>query len=82
MEQFVGRVAQERAVVGGYARRIDQELLLEEGRRTVDLTTRSRLLDTDFAEAATRLSLLQTQLAAGLQSTVAATSRTLLDFLG
>ncbi|MCW5767582.1 MAG: hypothetical protein KIT19_02780 [Phycisphaeraceae bacterium] len=82
LQRFVDRVAQERAVVGGYARRIDLEVVYEEGRRTVDQTTRSQLLDTDYAEAVTRMTLLQTQLNAGLQSTVAATSRTLLDFLG
>ena len=82
MERFVDRVAQERAVVGGYAKRIDQELGYEQGRQTVDLTTRSQLLDTDYAEAVTRMSLLQTQLSAGMQATAAATSRTLLDFLG
>ncbi len=82
LEQFVARAAQERAVVGGYARRIDQELGYEQGRQTVDLTTKSQLLDTDYAEAVTRMSLLQTQLSAGLQATAAASSRTLLDFLG
>lgn len=82
MERFVDRVAQERAVVGGYAKRIDQELGYEQGRQTVDLTTKSQLLDTDYAEAVTRMSLLQTQLSAGMQATAAATSRTLLDFLG
>ena len=79
---FVDRVAQERGTVGGYARRIEQELVHEEGRKTVDLSTRSRLIDTDFAEAATRLSLLQTQLSAGMQAAAMATSRSLLDFLG
>lgn len=82
LERFVDRAAQERAVVGGYARRIDQELGYEQGRQTVDLTTKSQLLDTDYAEAVTRMSLLQTQLSAGLQATAAASSRTLLDFLG
>lgn len=80
--RFVDLVAQERGTVGAYAKRIDQELVHEEGRRTVDLTTRSQLIDTDFAEAATRLSLLQTQLTAGMQATAMATSRSLMDFLG
>lgn len=80
--RFVDRVAQDRGTVGAYARRIDQDLSQEEGRKTVDLATRSRLIDTDFAEAATRLTLLQTQLTAGMQAASMATSRTLLDFLG
>ena len=38
--------------------------------------------DLDFAEAAVRLNLLQTQLMASLQTTAMMGSRTLLDFLG
>ncbi|MEA5557597.1 flagellin N-terminal helical domain-containing protein [Nodularia spumigena] len=82
LESFVGRVANERAIVGGNARRVDQELLHQESRTTVDLTTRSQLIDTDYAEASLRLSLLQTQLTAGLQTAASTLSRSLLDYLG
>ncbi|MEM1183577.1 MAG: flagellin [Planctomycetota bacterium] len=75
-------LAESRALVGGFARRVSSERAREEERNAVDTQVRSTLQDADFAEAATRFSQLQVQLEAGLQ--VAAISRqlTLLDFLG
>jgi flagellar hook-associated protein 3 FlgL len=71
-----------RGLIGGYARQVDEAKVRETDRSTLDEQTRSELQDTDFTAAATRFSLLQTQLQAGLQITALAHSRTLLDFLG
>ncbi len=76
------RVAEARGLVGGLARRVDQEQELLDDRRVTDLTLRSTLRDVDFAEAATRLTLLQTQLQAAYQTTTLVNSLNLLDFLG
>src|SRR5262249_42194123 len=81
LEQSVGRVAEARALVGGYSQRVQDAAARRQDQELLDQKTRSELRDLDYAEAATRFSSLQTQLSAGLQ--VAATgSRTLLDFLG
>ena len=53
-----------------------------EDQTLLDESTRSSLRDLDFTEAAVRLNLLQTQFQAGLQTTAASFSRSLLDFLG
>jgi flagellin-like hook-associated protein FlgL len=71
-----------RGLVGGYAQRIEFAEKVEEDRNVVDQTIRSELRDVDFSAAAVRFSLLQTQLAAGLQTTSMAQQRSLLDFLG
>ena len=71
-----------RALVGGYAQRVQDETLREEDRQVLDVSTRSLLRDTDFAAAATELTLLETQLQAGLAATSRAQQLTLLDFLG
>lgn len=75
------RVAETRGLVGGRARIVDQEFDMLDQRRTLDETTRSHLRDTDFAEAASRYSLLQSQLQASLQVAASANSLSLLDFL-
>jgi flagellin-like hook-associated protein FlgL len=81
LEESVGRVAEARALVGGYSQRTQDAAMRQQDRDILDQKTRSELRDLDYAEAATRFTALQTQLTAGLQ--VAATgSRTLLDFLG
>lgn len=82
LEGEVDRVAQARALVGGHARQLESATRLQEDRIVLDEATRSQLRDTDFAEAATRFSLLQTQLSASLQVTAQQNSLTLLDFLG
>lgn len=76
------RVAETRGLVGGLARRVDQEQELLADRRVTDLTLRGTLRDVDFAEASTRLTLLQTQLQAAYQTTTLVNSLNLLDFLG
>lgn len=76
------RVAEARGLVGGLARRVDQEQGLLDDRRVTDETLRSTLRDVDFAEASTRLTLLQTQLQAAYQTTTLVNSLNLLDFLG
>ena len=76
------RVAETRGLVGGLARRVDQEQELLTDRVVTDDTIRSSLRDVDYAEASTRLTLLQTQLQATYQTTALSNSLTLLDFLG
>jgi flagellin-like hook-associated protein FlgL len=75
------RVAETRGLVGGLARRVEQEQELLTDRRIVDESLRSSLRDVDFVEASSRFSLLQTQLQATYQVTATANSLSLLDFL-
>ena len=82
LDAFVDRVAQSRALVGGYSTRVASAKTFEEDRIVLDETMRSELRDLDYAEAATRFAMLQTQLQAGLQVTAQSGSLTLLDFLG
>lgn len=78
----VDQVAQTRATVGGYSKRVEFAGSHQEERTIVDKEVRSQLQDLDFAEAATRYSLLQTQLTAGLQVGSRLSQQSLLDFLG
>ena len=71
-----------RGLVGGFGKRVEDELRREEDKRVLDTSVRSSLYDVDFAEAATRLSLLELQLQAGLQVAAGGTQLTLLNFLG
>lgn len=82
LEASVLNVVQSRALVGGYARRVTDATARQEDRMVVDEQARSDLRDLDFAEAAVRFNLLQTQLQAGLQTAALLNGRTLLDFLG
>ncbi|MBX3408691.1 MAG: hypothetical protein KF859_02250 [Phycisphaeraceae bacterium] len=75
-------IAESRGVLGGHAQRVDSAKLREQDRATLETSIRSTLADTDFASAATRFSLLQMQLDAGLRVTAMAGQRSLLDFLG
>ncbi len=75
------RLTQAHALVGSYAQRIEQTATVVEDTRNLDTQTKSNLEDLDYTEAATRFSLLQTQLQASLQTAGAFQSRTLLDFL-
>lgn len=70
-----------RGAVGGFAQRAATASDHEEDRNMVDLQVLSSLQDVDYAEAATRFSLLQTQLEAGLRVTATQGSVSLLDFL-
>lgn len=81
-EAFVDRLAQGRALVGSYAARVESSTRRLEDQTVLDEATRSGLRDLDYTEAAVRLSMLQTQLQAGLTVTAISSSMTLLDFLG
>jgi len=82
LEGSVSRLAESRALVGGYAKRVEDGTKRLEDLNVLDQSARSNLQDTDFAQAASQFSLLQTQLQASLQVTAQSFSRSLLDFLG
>lgn len=82
LEATLRQVSQLRGAVGGYSQRVEQATQNEEDRTTLDKSIRSQLQDSDFTSAASRFTLLQTQLSAALQVTAQAGSRTLLDYLG
>lgn len=78
----VDALAETRALVGGYANRVEHETNALEDRNLLDQTLLSNLQDADFAQAASRLALLQTQLQAGMQTTAIISNLSLLNFLG
>lgn len=82
VDASIDRIAETRGVVGGHGQRVDAATQRETDRSQLDETIRSQLRDVDFTEAASRFSLLQTQLEAGLRTTAMASQRSLLDFLG
>jgi flagellar hook-associated protein 3 FlgL len=82
LEGMTDRLAQTRALVGGYAQRVSDGKNQLQDQNVLDQSTRSNLQDVDFASAAVTLNMLQTQLQAGLQVTALSQSRSLLDFLG
>ena len=82
LEEVVDSVAQTRGLVGSYSKRLGSARVREEDVNVMEQSFRSELRDLDFAEASTRLTLLQTQLQAGLQSMSIANQLNLLDFLG
>ncbi len=77
----IDALAETRALVGGYANRVDRETTALEDRGVLDESLLSQLQDADFAQAASRLALLQTQLQAGMQTTGILSSLSLLNFL-
>ena len=77
----VDTLAETRALVGGYANRVGRETDALEDRNVLDASLLSQLQDADFAQAATQLSLLQTQLQAALQTTATISSLSLLNYL-
>ncbi|MBK7404621.1 MAG: hypothetical protein IPJ41_08290 [Phycisphaerales bacterium] len=77
----VDTLAETRALVGGYADRVNKETAAQEDRKVLDQSLLSQLQDTDFAQAASNLALLQTQLQAGMQTAAIASSLSLLNFL-
>jgi flagellar hook-associated protein 3 FlgL len=81
IERMVSGLAEVRGLVGGFGSRVVAAKEREEDIGVLDQTTRSTLQDLDFTEAATRFSLLQTQLQATLQATAQTSSQTLLDYL-
>lgn len=76
------RLAEARAQAGAWAARVRDATRRQEDLTVLDQQMLSLVRDTDFAAAATRLSLLQTQLTAALAVSARSLSRTLLDFLG
>lgn len=81
LDDSIDRLTEVRGLVGGYAKRVDFAERLVEDQTTMDTKIRSELRDTDYTEAAMRLSQLQTQLTAGYQVSSLLQGRTLLDFL-
>jgi flagellin-like hook-associated protein FlgL len=82
LELAAEQTIQARALVGGRAARVEEAKTRLEDTTLLDQTIKSNLQDLDYIEAASRFSLLQTQLQAGLQSAAAIRSLTLLNFLG
>lgn len=81
MSGNLDRLTEVRGLVGGYHQRVDSAQKLEEDQSLVDTSVRSDLRDVNYAEAATRLSQLQTQLTAGYQASSTTLTQSLLDFL-
>lgn len=81
IDRSLDRLTEVRGLVGGYAKRVDFAERLVEDQTTMDTKIRSELRDTDYTEAAMKLSLLQTQLQAGYQVSGIMQGQTLLDFL-
>ncbi len=81
IDRVSGTITETRGMVGGFAQRVTFAKQVEDDRSAVDTKVRSQFEDVEFASAASRFSLLQTQLTASLQSTAAMQSRSLLDFL-
>jgi flagellin-like hook-associated protein FlgL len=82
LKDSVDRLSQSRSIVGGYGKRVDDEVRRQEDRQVLDIGLRSQLRDVDFAAASTRFSQLQLQLQAGLSVASQSQQLTLLDFLG
>lgn len=78
----IDQLGQTRGTVGGFAQRVEIAQTHEEDRNTIDSQVRSQLQDLDYTEAATRFTLLQTQLQAAMQTTGRLSQNSLLDFLG
>ena len=81
LQELTDQLTQNRALVGGFSRRVSDELLKQESREVADSAIRSELRDLDFTEAASRYSLLEVQLEAGLRTAGRSLQLTLLDFL-
>ncbi|HYF15966.1 MAG TPA: flagellin [Phycisphaerales bacterium] len=81
LADIADQLAEVRGQIGGSARIVDAGLERETDRAVLDESVRSGLRDVDFAAAASRFSLLQTQLQAGLQSASMIERLTLLDYL-
>ncbi|MDF1808173.1 MAG: flagellin [Phycisphaerales bacterium] len=82
MKDSLEDLIQSQALVGGYAKRIDNEVFRQEDKALFDTAVRSQLRDLDYASASSRFSQLQLQLQATLSVIGQSQSRTLLDFIG
>lgn len=81
LEDAIDEVTTTRALVGGYARRISDQIIRQEDRQVLDEQVRTNLRDVDFTQAASEFSLLQVQLQAGLQTAAISGQLTLLNYL-
>ncbi len=81
LEAAVNRIGETRALVGVHASRVARAITRLEDSQVNDEKLRSQLQDLDYAEAATRYSLLQTQLQAALTAGSQINSLSLLDFI-
>ncbi len=81
LEAALGRVGQTRGLVGVHAARVERAITRLEDVQVNDERLRSQLQDLDYAEAATRFTLLQTQLQAALTAGSQINSLSLLDFI-
>ncbi len=82
MKESLDDLIESQGLVGGYAQRIDTEVVRQEDKELFDLAMRSQLRDLDYAQASSRFSQLQLQLQATMSVIAQTQSRTLLDFLG
>ncbi|HCT43971.1 MAG: hypothetical protein CMJ35_05920 [Phycisphaerae bacterium] len=82
MKESLEELIQSQAVVGGYARRVDEEVLRQENKSVIDQAMRSQLRDLDYAQASTRFAQLSLQMQATMSVIAQSQSVTLLDFLG
>ena len=81
LEDEVQRLATARATVGSRAQRIEDETTNLQSRDTLNKSIKSKLQDLDVVQASGSLSLLQTQLQAGLTAAGQTRQLTLLNFL-
>lgn len=81
LERAVNQLGQTRALVGAHANRVARAITRLEDSQVLDEKLRSQLQDLDYAEAATRFTMLQTQLQAALASGAQTNRLSLLDFL-
>lgn len=77
----IDSIAVTRSTVGVFDRRVQDEVTRLQDQQVTDEAIRSELFDVDFATSASRFSLLQNQLQAGLQTTGITQSLTLLNFI-
>ncbi len=82
MKESLDELIQSQALVGGYARRVDEEVLRQEDKSVLDEAMRSQLRDLDYAQASSRFAQLQLQMQATMSVIAQTQTRTLLDFLG
>ncbi len=82
LEGMADRNGETRALVGVYASRIARAITRLDDSQVTDTKLLARVQDIDFAEAATRYTMLQTQLQAALTAGSQINSLTLLDFIG
>lgn len=81
LEAAVNRIGETRALVGVHASRVARAITRLEDSQLNDEKLRSQWQDLDYAEAATRFTMLQTQLQAALTAGSQINSLSLLDFI-